>query len=445
MFQADFTIEELKGRREALCDAIGEAVAVVVGCDAPKELRDFRQYNDFYYLCGVEVPHAYLLIDGRARTTTLFLPRESLVDRDHDGPVLNADIPDAAVEATGVDRACAIEDLQPVLQRSPVVYAHLQEGEGWGATPGSVASANRKAVADPWDGRPNRGSHFCGLLRSRNPAIEIRNLEPILKAMRLVKSPSEIALCRRAGQMTARGLCDAMRATRPGVTEYQLDAILRYHYIAAGARGTGYHAIVAGGINAWHGHYNLNADVLKDGDLVLVDCGPDYHYYTSDITRIWPVNGTYTLAQRVLYGFVTEYHKTLLAGIRPARTCEEIETEAVEIMRDRVDEFNFASSVHAAGAEWMFDFCGKHLSHSVGMSVHDGGGHKAEPLKPGIVFSVDPQMRIPEERLYLRVEDTVVVTEDGVDVLTKDVPLELDEIEAMMQEEGMLQSFPPLA
>ena len=444
MFQSDFAAEELKGRREALCDLIGEAVAVIAGADSPGGLLAFRQYNDFYYFCGVEVPHAYLLVDGRSRTTTLFLPRESLIDRDHDGAVLSADHPDAAVEATGVDRVRGLEDLEPAVRRAAVVYTYLHEGEGPSATPGSIVGAYRKAVADPWDGRLNRGGHFVALLRSRSPAVEIRDLEPTVKAMRLVKSPKEIELCRKAGQMTALGLCDAMRATHPGVMEYQLDAILRYHYIAAGARGTGYHAIVAGGVNAWHGHYNLNSGVLIDGELVLVDCGPDYRYYTSDITRIWPVNGTYSPAQRALYGFVTEYHKTLLAGIRPGRTCEEIETEAVEIMRDRVGEFDFASPVHAAGADWMFGFRGNHLSHSVGMCVHDGGGHKAEPLKPGVVFSVDPQMRIPEERLYVRVEDTVVVTEDGVEVLTKDVPLDLDAIEAMMKEDGILQGFPPL-
>jgi len=175
----------------------------------------------------------------------------------------------------------------------------------------------------------------------------------------------------------------------------------------------------------------------------LIDAAPDYRYYTSDITRMWPVNGTYTPAQRALYGFVTEYSKTLIAAIRPGRTCDEIEDEAVEIMQSRLGEFDFATESHASGAQWMFDFRA-HLAHSVGMSVHDGLSHKTGPLEPGTVFSVDPQMKIEADRLYLRVEDTGVVTEDGFDVFTKDVPYELDEIEAVMRGESILTSFPPL-
>jgi len=250
-------------------------------------------------------------------------------------------------------------------------------------------------------------------------------------------------LLRRAGQLSARGLCEAMRATRPGVMEYQLAALLHYHYLAGGARDASYPAIVGGGKNAFHGHYNANTAPLKDGDLVLVDCAPDYHNYTSDITRMWPVNGRFTPAQRALYGFVTEYHKTLLAAIRPGRTCADIEDEAVEIMRGRLPEFDFATASHATGPQWMFAFK-NHLAHSVGLSVHDGLSHKDVPLRPGVVFAVDPQMKIEADRLYLRVEDTGVVTETGFDVLTKDAPLELDDIEAAMQGASLLEAFPPL-
>lgn len=202
------------------------------------------------------------------------------------------------------------EDLQPALAGAALLYTHVQDGEGACAVPESLAGADRLAVADPWDGRPNRSSHFVSRLRTRFPGAEIRALDPVLRAQRLIKSPAEVVVCRQAGRLAALGLCEAMRATRPGVWEYQLDAVMRYHYLAGGARSEAYHAIVGGGRNAWHGHYGLNADPLVDGDLVLVDCGPDYHYYASDITRMWPVNGVFTPAQRALYGFVTEYHNT---------------------------------------------------------------------------------------------------------------------------------------
>ena len=206
-------------------------------------------------------------------------------------------------------------------------------------------------------------------------------------------------------------LTACMRATAPGVMEYELAAVLEYHYRVSGARGASYHPIVAGGTNAWYGHYNANDAPLADGDLVLVDCAPDHHYYTSDITRMWPVNGTYSDTQRALYGFMIAYHKALLAGIRPGRTDDEIHREAAQVMAAYLDRSPFANPVHERAARSALEFP-HHLSHPVGMAVHDVSHYRGKPLRPGIVFSVDPQMRIPEERLYLRVEDTVVVTED---------------------------------
>jgi Xaa-Pro aminopeptidase len=157
---------------------------------------------------------------------------------------------------------------------------------------------------------------------------------------------------------------------------------------------------------------------------------------------MWPVDGTYSAVQRQLYGFVVAYHKVLLERIRPGRMMADIEAEAAEVMRGVLGRWTFSSPIYEAAARGMFEFRG-HLSHCVGMCVHDGGGHWRKPLEPGIVFSVDPQMRVPEERLYIRVEDTVVVTADGIENLTRDTPLELDDVEAAMREPGLLQAFPP--
>lgn len=443
MYQTDFTTDELKSRREQLCENLGNGTALIAGAPAAHGTTRFRQYNDFYYLCGVEVPHAYLTIEGSSGRTKLFLPESELLSRDSDDRMICADDPNYAAEVSGVDEVAGLDALHDTLKDVKTLFTHLVEGEGLKACQRSINDARRVIEADPWDNRPSRGAHLTSLIRSRYPGIEIRDVQPIIYRMRMFKSPREVELLRRAGQLSAAGLREAIRSTRPGVMEYELAAVLQYEYLAGGALDNGYTPIVAGGRNAFHGHYNQNNCPLNDGDLLLVDCAPDYHYYTSDITRVWPVNGTYTPAQRALYGFVTEYHKTLIAAIRPGRTCDEIEDEAVEIMRGRLSEFDFASETHASGPEWMFNFR-KHLAHSVGMSVHDGLSHKDEPLRPGIVFSVDPQMKIAEEHLYLRVEDTGVVTEDGFDVLTKDVPHELDELEALMTGDGLVQQFPPL-
>ncbi|NQT86008.1 aminopeptidase P family protein [bacterium] len=444
MAPADFTAEEFRARRQRILDTIGdEAVALVQGADYPPGLYAFRQYNEFYYLCGIEVAHAYLLMNGKTGKSTLFLPRDSQIRRDHDRPVPAVDNPDLAMEISGVDAVRGIEDLGSQVHNAGAVYTPFRHGQGLNMTHGSAASWHSAVLADPWDGRPHRGTQCISLLQSRYPGLQLRDLTPTIDEHRLLKSPREIDLLRRAGKLTALGVCEAMRSTAPGVMEFQLDAAMRYHYLAGGALGAGYHAIVASGANAWHGHYSENSCELTDGDWLLCDCGPDFHYYTSDIGRMWPIDGTYSPWQRGLYGFVVEYHKALLESIKPGAMLADIEAETAEVMREVHSGWPFASAAHAEGAAGMFTFRG-HLSHCVGMCVHDGGGHWRRPLEPGIVFSVDPQMRVVEERIYCRVEDTVVVTEDGIENLTADAPLELDDVEAMMKEDGLLQTCPPL-
>ena len=443
MYQQDFPVAEFHSRRQALCRCIGNATVLIAGAPAPNGMMPLRQYNDFYYLCGVEVPHAYLLIDGPTGKTTLLLPEAVHLIRDSDDPLLCADDPAYALQTTGVDAVAGRDQLAQLLAKVTTLYTFVRDGEDLRACVRSLNDARKQIEADPWGDYPSRGAYLCQKLKSHFPKLEIRDVAPIIYEMRMVKSASEIKLLRRAGQLSARGLCEAMRGTAPGVPEYQLAALMQYHYLAGGARDASYPAIVGGGKNAFHGHYHVNTAPLHDGDLVLVDCAPDYHNYTSDITRMWPVSGKFTPAQRALYGFVTEYHKTLLSAIRPGRTCDEIEDEAVEIMRQRLPEFDFATASHASGPQWMFAFK-SHLAHSVGLSVHDGVSHKDAPLRPGMVFAVDPQMKIEADRLYLRVEDTGVVTENGFDILTKDAPLELDAIEAAMRGPRLLEEFPPL-
>ena len=218
---------------------------------------------------------------------------------------------------------------------------------------------------------------------------------------------------------------------------------MRYHYWANGARDAGYRAIIAGGPNAWYGHYSANNCPLQDGDLVLVDCAPDYHYYTSDIGRMWPVNGVYSPAQRELYGYMVEYHKVFLRLIRPNVTGEQIQSEAADEMAQVVEKTRFSKAIYEAAARRALEFP-YHMSHCVGMTVHDVGHYRGKELRPGMVFALDPQMRVPEERLYIRVEDTVVVTEEGVANLTREAPLELEDVEALMAGDGLLDQFPAL-
>ncbi len=181
-----------------------------------------------------------------------------------------------------------------------------------------------------------------------------------------------------------------------------------------------------------------NADPLKDGDLVLMDLAPDYRYYTSDVTRMWPVNGTYSKDQRDLYGFIIEYHKALVRHVRPGATSDEVLAKASADMREVFDEMTFSKEIYRQACEKALEFKG-HFQHPVGMSVHDVGIQHQVPLEAGMVFTIDPMVWVPDERLYIRMEDVVVVTEDGVEVLSANLPIEMDDLEALWREEGIVQ------
>ncbi len=435
--------EEYRIRREAVLEQIGgSAIAIIQGGPRGRSHDRFRQTNDFYYLTGVEVPHAYLLLDGRNGRSTLYLPYQSSERAEREGPIASASRPEDAVLASGVDAVEGPEMLAVALEKVTLIYTPMRQGEGPAMSWDTLQRSQQERTADPWDGLPDRARHFVSLLRSRCPAAELRDLAPTLDSLRLVKSRAEIGLLREAGRICAVGANEAMKSTRPGVMEYELDAILRYTYLVSGSRDVSYRAIIAGGQNAWYGHYEANNAVLNDGDLVLLDCAPDYRYYTSDIGRMFPVNGRYSDVQRQLYGFMVEYHKQFLSLLGPGEDDEAIRLEVAARMKAVVDSTPWVDPVYESAGRRALEFP-YHLSHPVGLAVHDVGHYRGRKLQPGIVLSVDPQLIIPEVRGYYRVEDTVVITENGIENFTAQAPLELDDVEAMMQQDGMLRSFPP--
>ena len=174
---------------------------------------------------------------------------------------------------------------------------------------------------------------------------------------------------------------------------------------------------------------------------MLMDYAPDYRYYVSDIGRVWPVNGKYNAWQRELLQFVLEYHKAVLSRIRPGVTPAQIQDEAKQAMETVFARTKFSKPIYEQAARRLVETGGGVFSHTVGMAVHDVGSYR-QGLRPGHVFSVDPQLRVPEENLYLRYEDTVVVTETGVENFTHFLPMELDAIEKLVQEKGIVQTLP---
>ena len=467
-YQTDFPAEEFKSRHAKVFEQIGEnAVAVVQGMPQTEGFTLPRQHNTFYYLSGIETPGAYLLLDGRTRKVTVYLPVRNPRLEAAEGRVLSAEDKELVMRISGVDVVQPLAEMTgnnwPLVPTSvpgaparggasggrgraaAAIFAEFSPAENQGQSRGELVSAETARVNDPWDGTGSRQRRFVELLRARHPRSEMRNLNTILDEMRSIKSPREITLIRRASQIAGLGLMEAMRSTEPGVTEYQLDAAAHYVFLANDARLEGYRSITASGTdNINNMHYFRNTSTLKDGDLVLMDYAPDYRYYTSDIGRVWPVNGKYNPQQRELLQVVLEFHKAVLSRIRPGVTSTQIHDEAKKAMEPVLARTRFSKPIYEKAARTLVENGGGVFSHTVGMAVHDVGSYRGGPLKPGQVFSVDPQLRVREENLYLRYEDTVVVTETGVENFTDFLPMELDDMEKLVLEKGIVQKVPPV-
>lgn len=448
-YQTDFSKEEFAQRRIKIMEAIGNnAIALVQGASGLPGFSVFRQSNTFYYLTGIESAHAYLLINGRTKQATLYLPHRDAGRESNEGKVLSAEDSELIKQLTGVNQVKGIEYLSSDLvgtglirPPAPVLYTEFSPAENGNDSRDENLYAQARAAADPWDGQPAHEALFIQKLNERFPQFEIRDLSPILDAMRTIKSAKEIELIRKATQIAGLGIIEAMRSTKPGVYEYQLDAAAKYIFHLHGARGDGYSSIIGGGTNAYMGHYFHKTDVLKDGDLVLMDYAPDYHYYTSDVTRIWPVNGKFTSEQKELYNYIVAYRDALFKYIKPGVTSNEVLDKAAADMKQYLVGKKFVKPAHQKAVEEGLKFRG-HFQHPVGMAVHDVGRVGGVPLQPGMVFTIDPMIWIHEERLYIRIEDMALVTEDGVENLSAFVPSKLEDVEATIKEKGLIEFRP---
>lgn len=444
-YQSHFPPEEFKARWATVFDKIGDkAVAIVQGAPLARGFALPRQSNEFYYLSGIETPGAYLLLDGRTRKVTLILPpRNERLERS-EGKVLSADDAELVRQLTGADAVASTKTMgeewlsELMKVPAPVIYTMFTPAEGTAESRFELQNANAAIAADYWDGRLSREANFVSLFRTRAPRAEVRDLTAILDEMRSVKSPREIALIRRASQLAGLGILEAIKSTKAGLYEYQLDAAARYIFLAGGARLEGYRSITAAGTtNIWNGHYYRNNAQLKDGDLVLMDFAPDYGYYTSDVTRMWPINGKYSLVQRELLQFVLEYRNAVLKFIRPGVATKEIYEQAKVAIAPVLARTKFSKPVYEQAARKMIETGGGTLSHPVGLAVHDDGPYNRGTLKVGHVFSIDPQLWVPEENLYIRYEDVIVVTANGYENFTEFLPTELNELEKLVGQGGI--------
>lgn len=444
-YQSHFPPEEFNARWQLVFDQIGDdAVAILQGVPLARGFAMPRQSNEFYYLSGIETPGAYLLLDGRTRTVTVFLPpRNERLERS-EGRVLSAADADLVRQLTGADAVVTTRGMSEdwfgelVKAPAPAIYTMFTPAEGSAESRNELQMANAAIAADYWDGRVSREAHFVNLLRTRAPRVDVRDLTPILDHLRSVKSPREIALIRRASQLAGLGILEAIKSTKAGLYEYHLDAAARYMFLAGGARLEGYRSITAAGTaNIWNAHYYRNSAPLIDGDLILMDFAPDYGYYTSDVARMWPVNGTFAPVQRELLQFVLEYRNAVMTRIRPGVTVTTIMDEARAAMEPVFQRQRFSKPIYEQAARTLVTTGGGVFSHPVGLAVHDDGPYHRDVLAPGHVFSIDPQLWVPEENLYLRYEDVIVVTPDGYENFTAFLPTELADLEQLVGQGGI--------
>ena len=435
--------QQRRARLLAHMRAQGGGIAILP--TAPQAVRNrdaeypYRHDSDFYYLSGFIEPEAWLvLIAGADDRTVLFCRPRNVEHETWEGLRCG---PEAAAERYGLDDAHSIEVLDEVLPEllldQPAVYAPLDRGE-------ALDGALRRWL-DSARGQTRGG---------RQAPARLQDLRPVLADMRLVKDPDEIAAMRRAARISAGAHTRAMRAARPGMREYELEAELLYEFRRHGAQAPAYTSIVAAGANACVLHYQAGDAELRDGELVLIDAACEFDSYAADITRTFPVNGRYSGPQRALYDLTVAAQEAAVQATRPGLNWNDAHEAAVRVLaQGMIDEGLLAGSLDGvleSGAYTRFYM--HRTGHWLGLDVHDAGDYR-EPgapgeqrpwrvLRPGMVLTIEPGIYVRAADdvparfwdIGIRTEDDALVTDTGCELLTRGVPVDAREIEALMRE-----------
>lgn len=428
-------------RREQLAEFMRrmgpEAVAIIPAAREATRSNDteyrFRQDSDFYYLTGFNEPDAVAVIaPSREKQFTLFVrPR----DREKETWTGRRAGVEGARERHGADAAFPVEEfagkLREMLDGARTLYYRL--GGGNPALDSQVVAELARMRALGW--------------RRARPPHTITDPGALIHEMRLFKTDEEVALMQRSADIAAEAHREAMRAARPGMKEYEVEALVEYVFRRAGAAGPAYNTIVGGGPNATILHYVENSAALRDGDLLLIDAGAEYEGFASDITRTFPVNGRFTRPQRELYEVVLGCERECIAMARPGVTLDEMHARSVEILTEGMLRLGLlrGDAAKLVEEEQHKRFYMHRLSHYLGLDVHDAGAYhldgRPRPLEPGMVITVEPGIYVAEDSegvpdeyrgAGVRIEDDVLVTAEGPRVLTDKAPKEVEEIEALM-------------
>lgn len=426
IFPRDFQGEEFRSRRERIAsNMLAGASALLQGAPRMQTAHpEFSQSKIFFYVCGVEIERCYLLIDGDTARTTLFVPGENI------GGIRGGKLDEQGIEQIKsrllIDEVLTTDEIHRRLETVPTLYVLHQPDEHSFSTRGGIIGSGKLRAQDPLELHRRRDEVLIDKLKESFPSTEIADLGPIIGRMRLVKSEAEVEVLRKTGAMAARMCMECMKSTRPGMPSHALEAISDYVFRLDGNCGKGYEFILEPS--------HEKSKILLDGDMVLVDCGPDYNHYTMDIARIWPVNGRFDDWQRHTYGVISDYHKVLLDLALPGRRVDEIYEQAAKGMLEKYKGDEAGTAI----LRNMIERGVNYYNHHVGLSVHDAvAPWREDPLQEGMVIAVDPMVwleNVPHR--YVRVEDTIVVRSGGCEILTSQAPFEIEKIEELMIEPG---------
>ena len=434
-----------KARRERVLAALGGTPLIVAS--HPEFLRNddvehaYRPDSNLYYLTGFEEPESILLmLPGRNPQTVLFVRKKNVERETWDGFRFGVD---AAKNEFGVDAVFAIDDFQqmvvPLLKNFEDIYYRMYKNE-WSDQLFKKLLVNVKI---------NYGRTGYGLLT-------IKDADTFLSDFRLRKDSHEMQNLRKACEVSARGHVLAMKAAHPGMNEKHLEGLIISEFYKHGALREGYGAIVASGNNATTLHYRFNDQVCKDGDLLLIDAGAEYNFYTGDITRTFPVNGRFTAPQKRVYDLVLKIQKQVIEAIKPGVFFKDLQEMGVNLLTDAMFELGLLTGRKEdviKSLEYK-KYYPHGIGHWLGMDVHDTGQYMKkgipQPLEAGMCFTVEPGLYIPAadktvpaelRGIGVRIEDNIVVTEKGCEVLTSLVPKEVEEIEQIMTRSALASTI----
>lgn len=429
---------EYATRRSRLMGDIGNGVAIFLGATTPASDVAFRQGHDFFYMTGVEIPDAVLVVDGLRKESVLFFTMD---EEAADGLGLPLDLVRAPTTATGLERVMPAEGfhgyLAGLVRRNTPIYTLFRPEEiGPENSNEKFNALQRSMTMNVWDGRLTRELQFVKLLRERFPQTDVRDSSSLVWNLRKYKSPAELAIMRGAAQLGVEAHKALIRSTQPGVAERSLAAVFDFVSALGGSRGLAYYTIIMSGKNHAYGHYHAYDRVLADGDFVILDAGPDVGNYHVDISTTFPASGRFSARQRELYEAALVVRNAAIDAYRPGITLRQVGQRMEEALKaNGLERFakDFASIIRYGG-----------YNHSIGLATHDVMGTFGGPdevLQPGFVFACDIQLFRIDEQIGIRIEDTVAITASGREVLSAGAPRTVAEIEVLMKEEGILQAI----